>query len=293
MALIIDMANFTSPLMLTHTKKQESKDLYHPCPSKQLHSFSQLTSFTGWVCPNSTMTYSLSTGHPRRNTNNTLLAIRYHHFLLCMLKPLSSASTYNIPRTPSISRLTTAIIRSVDKLLFISNPTGSNEAWEQRLVRVAFQESMLLYPLCLQDGRFLVKFYICHPADSCYNAVNQSFWLQYHMDSDLHSSLSRTKTHLISPPMLWLTMLPAISYLHSKNGWTWHITTLSFTAPLNFPLSMAAKHKILSHKWTGMSSDHIATCSTTHYHVSMFRLIQFTLTAERMYCFVIQPLPIN
>ncbi len=80
MALIIDMVNFTSPLMLTHTKKQESKDLYHPCPSKQLHSFSQLTGFTGQVCPNSMMTYSLFTGCPRRNANNTLMAIWYHHF---------------------------------------------------------------------------------------------------------------------------------------------------------------------------------------------------------------------
>ncbi len=80
MALIINMVNFTNPLMLNHTKKQESKDLYPPCPSNQLHSYSQLTSFTGWVCLNSTMTYSLSTGHPRRNANNTWMAIWYHHF---------------------------------------------------------------------------------------------------------------------------------------------------------------------------------------------------------------------
>jgi hypothetical protein len=104
----------------------------------------------------------------------------------------SSAPTYNTPRIPSINSLTTAIIRSVDKLFFISNPTGSNEAQEWRLVRVAFQESMLLYPSCLQDGRFLVEFYICHPADSQYNAVNQRFWLQYHMDSKLQSPLSMT-----------------------------------------------------------------------------------------------------
>jgi hypothetical protein len=85
--------------------------------------------------------------------------------------PPPSAPTYDTPRIPSISSLTTAIIRSVDKLFFISNPTGSNEAQEWRLVRVAFQESMLLYPLCLQDGRFLVEFHICHPADSHHNAV--------------------------------------------------------------------------------------------------------------------------
>jgi hypothetical protein len=94
--------------------------------------------------------------------------------------PPPSSPTYDTPRIPSISSLTAAIIRSVDKLFFISNLTGSNKAQEWRLVRVAFQESMLLYPSCLQDGRFLVDFYICHPADSWYNAVNQCFWLQYH-----------------------------------------------------------------------------------------------------------------
>jgi hypothetical protein len=113
--------------------------------------------------------------------------------------PPPLATTCNTPRISSISSLTTAIIRSVDKLFFISNPTGSNEAQEWRLVRVAFQESMSLYPSCLQDGRFLVEFYICHPADFQYNAVNQGFWLQYHTDSKLQSPLSTTETHLICP----------------------------------------------------------------------------------------------
>ncbi len=52
--------------------------------------------------------------------------------------PPPSAPTYNTPMIPSISSLTTAIIRSADKLFFISNPIGSNEAQELRLFRVAF-----------------------------------------------------------------------------------------------------------------------------------------------------------
>jgi hypothetical protein len=100
---------------------------------------------------------------------------------------------------PSISSLTTAIIRSLDKLFLISNPIGSNEAQEWRLVRVAFQESILLYPSCLQDVRFLVEFYIFNPADSWYNAANQRFSLQYHTDSKLQSPLSMMETHLIRP----------------------------------------------------------------------------------------------
>ncbi len=111
--------------------------------------------------------------------------------------PPPSAPTFDTPKIPYISSLTTAIIRSADKLFFISNLIGSNEAQEWRLVGVAFQESMLLYPLWLQDGRFLVNFYICHPADSWYNVVNQCFWLQYHTDSKLHLPISMTETHLI------------------------------------------------------------------------------------------------
>ena len=100
---------------------------------------------------------------------------------------------------PSISTLTTAIIKSSDKLFFISNQIGTNEAREWRLVRIAFQESMSLYPSCLQDGRFLVEFYICHPSDSRFNAINQRLWLQYHTDSELLSPLSTTETHLVRP----------------------------------------------------------------------------------------------
>ena len=43
------------------------------------------------------------------------------------------------------------------------------------------------------------QIYICHPADSWYNAINQRFWLQYHTDSKLQSPLSTMDTHLTHP----------------------------------------------------------------------------------------------
>jgi hypothetical protein len=112
--------------------------------------------------------------------------------------PLSSPK-YSTPTIPSLIILTWSIIQSSDKLFFISNSVGSNDACKLCLVQVAFQESMSQYPSCLQDGCFLVEFYICHPSDSCYNAVNQCFWLQYHTISKLQSPLSSTDTHLIFP----------------------------------------------------------------------------------------------
>ncbi len=42
--------------------------------------------------------------------------------------PLPAAPIYNNPTIPSISTLTTAIIKSPDKLFFISNPIGTNDA---------------------------------------------------------------------------------------------------------------------------------------------------------------------
>ena len=41
------------------------------------------------------------------------------------------------------------------------------------------------HPACLQDGRFLVEFYIPHSSDVRYNGINQQNWLQYHSSGDL------------------------------------------------------------------------------------------------------------
>jgi hypothetical protein len=66
-----------------------------------------------------------------------------------------------------------SIIDSQDKLFFIAHAIGTNNVREWRLVRVAFEDSMRLYSSCLQDGKFLVEFYIAHNADVRYNAINQ------------------------------------------------------------------------------------------------------------------------
>jgi hypothetical protein len=84
------------------------------------------------------------------------------------------------PSAPMILTLAPLIISSTDKLFFIAHKIGTAKCYEWRLVRVAFQDSISLYPSCLQDGRFLVEFYMAHPTNAHYNAINQHFWLQYH-----------------------------------------------------------------------------------------------------------------
>ncbi len=113
--------------------------------------------------------------------------------------------------TPSITPLAPLIILSSDKLFFICHSIGgSHQEWH--LVSVAFQDSVALYLPCLQDGRFLVDFYMAHPSEICYNAINQHFWLQYckqtpavfgtidaHLITLSNTSKDRAKQHHLVP----------------------------------------------------------------------------------------------
>jgi hypothetical protein len=49
------------------------------------------------------------------------------------------------------------------------------------------------------EGRFLFEFYICHPSDWRYNAVNQHYWIQYHGQNDIIFPDLSLETHLICP----------------------------------------------------------------------------------------------
>ena len=104
------------------------------------------------------------------------------------------------PSIPHISSLVASIIASADKLFFISHKIGiDGKILEWQLVRVELKESMALHPACLQDGRFFVDFYILHPADVRYNAVNQRYWLHYHPFGDSVAENSDLDSHLIRP----------------------------------------------------------------------------------------------
>jgi hypothetical protein len=113
--------------------------------------------------------------------------------------PPPAAPKHTIPAIPTIHLLTAAIIQSSDKLFFVSLSIGLNDARKWRLARVSFQDSMSLYPSCTQDGRYLFKFYICHPSDWHYNAINQCYLLQYHGLDEVATPSPSTDAHLIRP----------------------------------------------------------------------------------------------
>jgi hypothetical protein len=113
--------------------------------------------------------------------------------------PPPAAPAHSIPTIPAIHLLTAAIISSSDKLFFVSHSIGANSSCEWHLARLAFNDSVSLYPSCTLDGQFLFNFYICHPSDWRYNAVNQRYWIQYHGREDIACPDLSTDTHLIRP----------------------------------------------------------------------------------------------
>ncbi len=141
--------------------------------------------------------------------------------------PLLPIASKPEPSAPTIATLAPLIISSSDKLFFIAHKIGTADCYEWRLVHVAFQDSVSLYPSCLQDGRFLVKFYMAHPADARYNAINQQFWLQYcdrnaptfgTMDAHLitpsdTSADCAARNHLVSV-RCWVNFTHSDTYIH-------------------------------------------------------------------------------
>jgi hypothetical protein len=113
--------------------------------------------------------------------------------------PPPASSSYSHPATPELNTLVCSIIQSSDRLFFIWHSISSNEARKWRLIQVAFEQSMSSYPLCLQDGCFLLEFFICHPSKLHVNPINQHYRLQYYTLSKVQSQLSSMNTHLIRP----------------------------------------------------------------------------------------------
>ena len=79
------------------------------------------------------------------------------------------------PTIPPAAILAQQIIKSSDKLFFIFNSIGAGNVREWRPVRVALEATMASYSSCLDDGQYLVNFYIFHSSDVWYNAINQRF----------------------------------------------------------------------------------------------------------------------
>jgi hypothetical protein len=127
---------------------------------------------------------------------------------------------------PTITELAPCIISSTDKLFFIAYAFGEAKC-EWHLVWVAFTDSISLYPSALQDGRFFSEFYVSHPADVRYDAINQQYWLQYctrngvsyghlnaHLIAPSDTSEERASHHHLLPIHSWVNLTHADTYIH-------------------------------------------------------------------------------
>jgi hypothetical protein len=248
------MVNSTSLSMQVHTRRPESKGSNHCYHSKSRQTISQLTlllPFTGPASWNSTTKLLRLNG--RRRMNAIYLSGETVSTLPVMYTgPPLAAPTYPLPAIPELTILTQSIIQSSDQFFFISQSVSSNEARKWGIVQVAFEESMSSYPSCLQDGCFLLNFFICHPSDLHVNAINQRYSLQYHTLSELQSPLTMTNTHLIRPSDTLVDYGQCHNLRPFRNGSILPILILSSMAHLNLHLSMAGKHRIVSLKPTGM-----------------------------------------
>jgi hypothetical protein len=153
----LGMDSYTNQLRLIHSRRLVLMVLTRLNPSKYLPTFSRQTNFFNSIGQASLTPFPWSSEEEWRHylSGDTISTLPVMY-----TGPPPSAPTYSTPTISPLSILSRSIIQSSAKLFFISHSIGTNDAREWRLVRVALQESMSSYPSCLQDGRFLVKFYI-------------------------------------------------------------------------------------------------------------------------------------
>jgi hypothetical protein len=87
---------------------------------------------------------------------------------------------------------------------------------------------MKLHPSCLQDGKFLVQFFIQHFNDDSVNLTEKRYWLEYHSHHNKKKTLG-TQYHLILPSSIspdiaqtrnlvpyreWMYLFPDTQFLH-------------------------------------------------------------------------------
>jgi hypothetical protein len=103
-------------------------------------------------------------------------------------------------QTPMLTKssIIADLVRSEDRLFFIAYAKENNqERREWKLARVNFQQSLQQHPHCLQDGRFLMEFFIEHHRDHALDVCYRRYWLEYHKTNS-HKSMS-IDYHILQP----------------------------------------------------------------------------------------------
>lgn len=86
---------------------------------------------------------------------------------------------------------------SKDKLFFINYSLPANTRKGCKLVQLQLEQSLLKCPSCMQDGWFLVDFYILHPDKKATSVEDKRFWIKYH--EKLNQKTIGEHYHIIKP----------------------------------------------------------------------------------------------
>ena len=166
------------------------------------------------------------------------------------------------PTIPGIQTLATAIARSSGKLFFISYHATEPLFLEWRLVHVSLEDSAMEQdPAHLQDGSFLVDFYIPHSSYVRYNGINQRCWLQYYSSGNLLTPTSTSlSTHLVKPSDISDACTKHHDLIASKQWVTLTHTSTYIHSPFDFASlqNQKTRDRIYADDWTVLYNHHRA-----------------------------------
>jgi hypothetical protein len=130
------------------------------------------------------------------------------------------------------STIVADLVRSEDKLFFIAYARERNqERREWKLARIDFKRSLQQHPTCLQDGRFLMEFFIEHHRDKQLDVRSRRYWLEYHKTNS-HKLIS-IDYHILQPSQYSETTAEAMELVtYKESGYKSTICRLYSTAPL-------------------------------------------------------------
>jgi hypothetical protein len=112
-----------------------------------------------------------------------------------VLMQATPSTQLTLPATAA--ELMANIIANEDKLFFIRHNIPTLQRYEWRLIKIELTETINKNPIALTTGRVLATFFIAHPSDSSFNAPNQRFWKQYHVDNS--NLILSHRYHLVRP----------------------------------------------------------------------------------------------
>jgi hypothetical protein len=156
----------------------------------------------------------------------------------------------------SFSQLIADIIKSEDKLFFIAYSRPDEQRKEWKLVQLDFERSMQLYPNCLQDGKFIVNFYIQHHNDDKLHITDRRFWLEYHQAE--HSKTLSLNYHIIQPSEVSAQIASSRNLVPYREWVQLNPSDILLHGPFNFATknNRKTRDRISQTDWDILTSQH-------------------------------------